>query len=230
MQNHSKDIFEITKKNPTQKKVEDSNFFLSTDGLIFSNIKKPTNERTKRLNDYDFNLLKEDAYKDVSDDLFKLEYKISRTAEEIKAYEAQIQAAKDINDFELIKEYEEQYKLAKEDYESLIAIYNDKSFSAKVSDGISNLFGEQFKQNYNAIQNKLNGFSEKIIEKLPKQFSAIIKLKKSLNKLENISRSVDELMSMNIPYGENINKYDQLSKYIIKANSIQSELSRFIKK
>lgn len=230
MQNNSKDIFETTSKTSVQKKVDNSNFFLSDDGLIFDSIKKTTSERAKRLNDYDFNLLKEDAYKDVSDDLFKLEYKITRTADEIKSYEAQIQAAIDINDLDLINELQTRYEHAKEDYESLVAIYNDKSISARVSDGILSLFGENLKRNYKDVQCKLNTFTEKFIEKLPKQFSSIIELKKSLSKLENINKSVDELISMNIPYGENINKYDQLSKYIIKANSIQSELSKFIKK
>ena len=72
--------------------------------------------------------------------------------------------------------------------------------------------------------------SEKIVEKLPAPFSKIFELKKSLTKLENINKSVDELMRLNIPYGENINKYEQLSRYIIKANSIQSEISNYIKK
>lgn len=230
MQNHSKDIFETTSKTSAQKKNDNSNFFLADDSLVFDSIKKTTNERAKRLNDYDFNLLKEDAYKDVSDDLFKLEYRIARTTEEIKSYDAQIQAAKDINDLELIEELQKRRIIAKEDYESLVAIYNDKSISARVSEGLLSLFGEKIKINYKNFQNKFYSLSEKFIEKLPKHFSSIIELKKSLNKLENINRSVDELISMNIPYGENINKYDQLSKYIIKANSIQNELSRFVKK
>lgn len=40
-------------------------------------------EPVRRLNDYDYNILREDAYKDVSDELFKLEYKISRLEEEL---------------------------------------------------------------------------------------------------------------------------------------------------
>ena len=229
MQKHSKDIFEATNKISAQKKVENSNFFLADDSAVFDTIKK-ANNRPKRLNDYDFNLLKEDAYKDVSDDLFKLEYKIARTAEEIKSFEVQIQAASDINDVDLIKDLQNRYNLAKEDYESLVAIYNDKSISARVSEGILSLFGEKIKGNYKSVQNIFYNLSEKVIEKLPKQFSSIIELKKSLNKLENINKSVDELISMNIPYGENLNKYDQLSKYIVKANAIQGELSKIIKK
>ena len=48
--------------------------------------------------------------------------------------------------------------------------------------------------------------------------------------LENINKSVDELVSLNIPYGESLSKYEQLSKYIIKANSIQAQISNHLKK
>ena len=120
--------------------------------------------------------------------------------------------------------------LLEEDKEALIAIYNDKSFSAKISDKILNVFGGKIRSNIETFQSRLSSFSESFLSKLPKQFSSIIELKKTLAKLENLNKSVDELVSLNIPYGENINKYEQLSKYIIKANSIQAEISRYIKK
>jgi viroplasmin and RNaseH domain-containing protein len=44
-----------------------------------------------------------------------------------------------------------------------------------------------------------------------------------------INRSVDELMSMNVSHFENINKYEQLSKYIIRANSIQAEINHYLR-
>ena len=65
---------------------------------------------------------------------------------------------------------------------------------------------------------------------MPRQFVSLVELKKSLDKLENINKSVDELIAMNIPYGENNDKYRQLSSYIIKANSIQSEIVKNMKK
>ena len=55
-----------------------------------------SSETARRLNDYDFNLLKEDAYKDVSDDIFKLEYKISRMEEDLKSTDAQLVSAQEI--------------------------------------------------------------------------------------------------------------------------------------
>lgn len=216
MNRNNSDRFEISKQNPFEEK---DNFFLMDDPL------EPKMVSSRRLNDYDFNLLKEDAYKDVSDDLFKLEYKISKIEDEIKSYDAQILSAKEIHDYELVGTLTARRRIAQEDYDALVEVYNEKSLSAKISDGIS----MKFKSGFNGIKSGVDTIIENIASKLPKRFSSVFELRKSLAKLENISKSVDELVNLNIPYGEQIDKYEQLSKYIIKANSIQNEISRFIK-
>ena len=94
MKKNNADTFEIFKTNNSFN----DNFFLKEESPKLQSHNQTISEPAKRLNDYDFNLLKEDAYKDVSDDLFKLEYKISRTENDIKNFELQIQAAKDIHD------------------------------------------------------------------------------------------------------------------------------------
>lgn len=233
MKKNRTDFFEQTSstQKTTEQEWESSNFFLQEDRDFLFPQNTTTSEPIRRLNDYDFNLLREDAYKDVSDDLFKLEYKISKTEKEIKSLKDQIQAAIDIGDDNLIKELSNLLQNLNEDYEALLAIYNNKSISAKLSDKIWGMICKRFKsENLSVFQKNLKQYTDLIISKLPKQISSIIELKKSLNKLENINKSVDELVNLNIPYGENINKYEQLSRYIIKANSIQSEISRYIKK
>lgn len=225
MKKNNTDTFEGIKSSI----YSDNNFFLMEETPELQNNFISTAESARRLNDYDFNLLREDAYKDVSDDLFKLEYKISKTENEIKAIDAQLQSAKEIGDSILIEDLNRRKDTLEEDYEALVAMYNDKSLSAKISDKLLNIFGGKIRNNLKIFQIEMSKASEKFISKLPKQFSSIIELRKSLTKLENLNKSVNELMSMNIPYGENINKYEQLSKYIIKANSIQSEISSYIK-
>lgn len=222
MNKNNGDIFEVSGIN--QHFVENNNNFFLSENPSQPNYQELV-EPTRRLNDYDFNLLKEDAYKDVSDDLFKMEYKIARIEEDIKAIELQIQAAKDIQDYELAGELSGRLLILKEDYEALVAIYKEKSISAR----LTNILGDKLKPKITAFQEKVSIFSEIVLSKLPKKFSSILELKKSLQKLENINRSVDELVSLNIPYGENIDKYEQLSKYIIKANAIQNNISKFVK-
>ena len=175
------------------------------------------------MNDYDFNILRDNAYKDVTDEVFKLEYKIAKAQNDIEEYDAKIQAAKEIRDFNLAETLFDKKKIVQEDLKALIEIYNDKSLSSKITSGIASKF--KINNNKNFIERIL----EKFISKLPKQFSSILEIKQSLSKLKNISKNVDELISMQIPYGEASAKYDQLSKYIVKANIIQSELSKFVK-
>ena len=98
MQNNNSDIFESTKKDIfNYQENKNENFFLdSYAGQPIRFNTKP--EISRRLNDYDSNLLEEDAYKDVADETFKLEYKISKIEEELKYVNSQINAAKDISD------------------------------------------------------------------------------------------------------------------------------------
>ncbi len=183
----------------------------------------------RRLNDYDFNILKDGAYKDINDDVFKLEYKISKTEEEINALKSQISAAYEINDLYKVEELNNKLLYLNDEYKNLLAIYNEKTLSAKIADFSSNIINKIFgKKNKNLEDNPKN-LTDIIISKLPKKISSILKVKKSLNLLENINKSVDELVTMTIPYGENVDKYKQLSKYIIKANSIHSEISSYLK-
>jgi len=226
MQKNNSDKFEAFIKEPVS--INNDNFFLMDESPVFQSSNKQISEPTRRLNDYDFNLLKEDAYKDVTDDLFKLEYKISRLEDEIGVLESQIQAAFDIQDENLIDELINRKALMEEEYEALVLMYKDKSFSAKISGGISNIFGENLKSKIIAIKQNFSSVSEIILSKMPKRFSSVVELKRSLAKLENINKSVDELVRLNIPYGENIDKYDQLSKYIVKANNIQCEISKYM--
>ena len=65
---------------------------------------------------------------------------------------------------------------------------------------------------------------------MPKHFLTLLKLRKTLNTLENLNQSVSELISLNTPYVEQFSKYDKLSKYIIKANSIHANISQDIRK
>lgn len=222
MGRNNSDRFEVSGINPFSD-AEHENFFLAEGARILPP------EPMRRLNDYDSHLLEEDAYKEVSDDFFKLEYKIARIEEELKELDNRIQSARDIYDYNQIESLSERKTQLKAERENLVKMYNDMSLPAKISDGILNLFGNKFKNNLSVLQKAINSFSEACISKMPKKFASAIELKKSLSKLESINKNVDELIGMNIPYGENIDKYEQLSKYIIRANSIQSNISKFIK-
>lgn len=224
MRKNNSDTFEGINKN-----ISNSNNFFINQSRTASGSMFYVQEPTRRLNDYDSKLLEEDAYKDVNDDAFKIEYKLFKLEEELKALDSQIQAAKDIGESDLAEQFFIRKISIERDYQNLIETYNNRSFSTKVSDSILGVFNTTSKRHN---KNKISKFSKlynSLLEKLPKKILSLLELKNSLNKLENINKSVDDLMTMNIPYGENYNKYEQLSKYIIKANSIQSKISRNLK-
>ncbi len=222
------DKFEISQDSSIIKNNNSDNFF-NDSSYKFDFKQKNASEPVRRLNDYDFNLLREDAYKDVTDDVFKLEYKIAKTEDELKLLDSQIITAKEIADEKVLEELYSRKSQVLDDYEALIALYNDKSISTKIIDFVSKIFGVKVKNIFSDFNKNLTDISYGILSKLPGRFSSILEIKKSLNKLENINRSVDELMSMNVSHYENINKYDQLSKYIIRANSIQAEINHYLR-
>lgn len=220
-------MFINNNENPFGNKLQDDdNFFLQPEEIRPINVQT---EPQRRLNDYDYNILKEDAYKDVTDEIFKLEYKISKTEEELKSIEDEIQAAKDVRDFNKVEFLFNRKKQLQEDLNGLIEIYNDTSLSAKISGGITNMLSPKVKENFSGIKKLFGIFSDALISKLPKRFSSALELKKSLAKLENINKSVDELMTMQTPYGEAIDKYEKLTKYITRANTIQAQISKSLK-
>lgn len=221
-----KDTFVSTKNNIPKNQpdnVDDNNFFTQTDKDSLFNIMP--SEPSRRLNDYDYNILKEGAYRDVDDEIFKLEYKIAKTEEEIKELEEQILSANEIYDYYLADNLTARKTKLEDELRTLTQIYKEASISAKISGG----FASKIKKDLSPIRKTVNALTDFVISKLPGKFSSILSVRQSLKKLENINRSVDDLMKYQYPYGEAGEKYEQLSKYIAKANSIQSEIYKFMK-
>jgi len=48
----------------------------------------------------------------------------------------------------------------------------------------------------------------------------------SLERLTEINKSVDELIEMNVPYGEKKENYEKLTQYLAQANQIHSQISK----
>ena len=201
---------------------DNNNFFLHSDGGAIR-ISQP--EPVRHLNDYDSNILQEGAYKDVSDEVLKLEYKIARAENEINEITKQIQLAEEIKDNTLANNLYTKKIQWENDLKELTNEYKNVSISAKISGG----FSSKIKDNFANTKSLISMIGETLLSKLPGKLSSIMEIRNSLNKLENINKSVDELMAVQYPYGEAGDKYEQLSKYIARANTIQTEISKFIK-
>ena len=201
---------------------EEDNFFVQG-GIPMHNVAQ--SEPLRHLNDYDSNILKEGAYRDVSDEIFKLEYKISRIEDELSELDKQIQTAGEIHDYYLSDTLKSRKVQLQEDLNILTDIYKEASLSAKISGGLTSKIRDKLISTGDII----GGYFQRIMSKLPWKLSSVFEIRNSLSKLENINKSVDELMKSRYPYGEAVEKYEQLSRYIARANSIQSEIYKFMK-
>ena len=196
--------------------------FFSKSASIFDNDTSPI----RHLNDFDSDILQKDAYKEVKDDILKIEYKINSVENDIKELDNKIQLAYDVNDFAQVKDLTERKVQLNKRLKELMETYDGASLSAKISGGIT----ANIKESLGGIKNFLGDITLNVLSKVPGKLSTFAELRSALKKLENINKSVDELMSLQIPYGESAEKYAQLSSYITKANNISSQISRHFSK
>ena len=202
--------------------MKEKNFFISNNDYL----PVTTSESYRRMNDYDYNILPNIAYKSVGNEYLQLEYQISLIEKELKILNNQIQVSRDINDYDKVEAFLLRKEFLENKREDLLNRYNSKSLSAKVSDTLVSFFTPNIRSSFSEIKSKMFNITNHILSKLPKRFLSIIDMQQSLNKLENINKSIDELISMQTPYGEASEKYTQLSKYIVKANSLHSKISK----
>lgn len=202
---------------------DENNFFMQNE--ISPIAKLPQFESGRHINDYDFNILREDAYKDVNDEVFKLEYKIAKIENELNEVNKQIQMAYEIRDSFSSEQLITRKNQLTQELSDLTELYKEASLSAKISGGLTSKIRDRFV----AAAESISNFVLFLLSKLPGKISSVIEVRQSLTKLENINKSVDELMKSRYPYGEASEKYEQLSKYIARANSIQSEIYSFMK-
>lgn len=191
---------------------------------------EPTHTPINRLNGLDSTLLEKEAYRDIDDDAFKIEYKIEQLESDLKILDKQIASAEALNDTEKVdmltmKKHSIEYQL-----NDLYKIYQGADITRRLTGNLTslmkpkkNVFSE-FKQNVSDFINN------KILAKISKRFNSGRDLKTALNKLQNINQNVDELVSLQAPYGEKEEKYDRLTKYLTKANTIQYQISKELSK
>lgn len=178
-----------------------------------------------RLNDYDSNLLSEGAYKKLDNELFKLEYKIGRLEKRVKALSSQLEVANTVDDSDKIQFLRLKKSQCESELNKLYELYRSQSLPSNLSEHV--ISGVLF------IPEKLVELSKFLVKKLnlskllgftPKQAKS--NFYDALLALENINKNVDELVSLRAPYGESVERYEQLLNYLNKANKIQAQISK----
>ena len=215
--------FSQQKTNPFESAGESYEFnFESEDSDFMPEMK----DSEYRLNDYDSNLLSEGAYKNLDNEILKLEYKIGRMEKKIKALDSQLEMTNALGDIKKSEFLLSKKAQCESELETLYRLYRSQSLPSDLSERIINLFlfvPRKMVELIGIIRRKMNS---SIVSRVVKGKSKS-NFQNALIALENINKNVDELVSLRTPYGESAERYEQLQEYLNKANRIQSQISKF---
>lgn len=180
------------------------------------------NNENIRLNDYDLNIMEEYAYKDLKDEVLKLECNITALENKLEKLNLEISSLEGLNQGVYLSDLKFKRDLIKTELANLQKKYENMSFSNGLSYRLSKFFSKLGKGNIFQI------FSEFLIRyilpKCSKKFKYTVLIKDALNSLNTINSSVDELIKMQTPYGEENYRYEQLTAFLNKANYLHSQI------
>lgn len=202
----------------------DENFFMTT-----SNNHQEEQQKQVvglRINDYDSSILENNAYQLLSDDMFKLEHKIGILENTLSKLNSEITALQSLGAAIQISELLERKEKIEQELAQLNKKYSEFGLSAKISGQIASAVDFTSKKRGNVFFKIRNFVSKKILAKVSKKIHLNQSMKEALDNLCNINSGVDELIKMQIPYGETAKRYEKLTAYLNKANSIHAQISR----
>lgn len=201
------------------------NFFASGQN---NNPQPESQQSSVRINDFDSNILEENAYQEIADDVFKIEHKIEMLENILLKINNEVTALKSLGAQIQITDLIDR----KKKIESTLSELNDKylklGLGAKFSGQIANAVGQKNNNKLSYLSKFRKFLSKNVISKISKKFDYKETMKDALENLSNINSSVDELINMKTPYGETVARYEKLTAYLNKANVIHSRIAKNI--
>ncbi len=179
-----------------------------------------------RLNALDSSLLEDSAYRNIDDETFKTEYRIDRLESELNIITKQLVSAQKLNDTKKVDIMTMKKHSIENELNQLYGSYKGTGITGKLTNGATYLVSPKKNVFERAVETTSNFISDHVLSKISKKFSSGRDLQVALEKLQHINKNVTELVSNQAPYGESEEKYDQLSRYLTKANTIQYQVSR----
>lgn len=182
----------------------------------------------ERLNALDSTILINESYQNLDDEVFKKEYQIERLESAINSIDSEIKNAQAINDTQKVDVLVMRKHTMQQRLKELNNSYGDSDVTTKLSSNIAEFFNMKPTIITKAIDGCVDFVSEKILPKISKKYNSGRNIKTALNKLETLNKNVDELVTMQMPYGEADERYDMLSEYLNRANVIHFNISKTV--
>lgn len=202
----------------------EENFFASNQGS--KKEKKRQKTSATRINDYDSKLLEDNAYRDMPDEMFKIEHKLGILEETLSKIISEIETLESFGYAIQVTALKERKQRVEQELIELNKEYSRLGLSTKISGQIASAVDFTSKRKKGLFSRLKAIFPRKILAKISKKFNFNQFMKESLQNLSTINSSVDELVNIQIPYGETGTRYERLTAYLNKANVIHSKISR----
>ena len=203
----------------------EDNFF-ATNQNTQPQLPQNTSTPGSRLNDFDSDILENNAYQGISDETFKLEHKIGLLENTLTKLQNEIEALESLGYDIQISDLKERKRKVEQELIALNKKYAELGIGARLSGHIASAANFSSKKKTSSFSVIKNFIAKKIFAKISKTFDRNQLMKEALGNLSNINTSVDELINLKVPYGETINRYEKLTAYLNKANVIHSQISR----
>ena len=189
----------------------------------------PANTTTpaKRLNGYDSTILNQTKFDSTETEDLSIEYRIKEKESVLKDIESKIKIADNYgtqNEALGLKAKRQRI------LEELGTLRKQQMYSGRVLGEKKQLTHKSFKEKMPIIYKVQDFVSRQVLAKVSKKINSVVTLSDSLEQLSEISKSVDELIDINIPYGEKVQNYEKLTEYLNQANIIHAKISKSLGK
>lgn len=179
-----------------------------------------------RLNSMDSSMLEDAAYNVLDDIELKLEKKIEKIEAAIRALNEKIIVADTIQDDATKKELLKQKKILLQNREVLLVQYKSQNSETFMVSVLTELFKLPKKIRKN-IRKSFKKFLR--TSKLMQHFTPLVRsltVRDTLGRLNKINKSVDELVNMKVPFGEQEERYETLVTHLSRAGALHSQIMR----
>lgn len=178
----------------------------------------------KRLNGYDSAILNQTNFGSAEEnEELSIDYRIKEKEALVKDLDAKIKVADNYGtQNEALGLKAKKQRIMQE----LDVLRKQQLYGGRVLGENNKVFHDEFKQKMPVIYKVQSFISRQILAKVSKKVNSVVTLSDSLEQLSQISKSVDELVDMNVPYGEKVQNYEKLTEYLNQANMIHSKISK----
>ncbi len=183
----------------------------------------------KRLNAYDSTMLEDAAYNVLDDTELKLEKRIEKIEANLKDINEKIIVAETIKDVPALEELNLQKKILLQNLENVKIEYNSKNIDTKMTSVLVKVldFPQKFK---NKLTKQLKILFRR--SKFIRNFTPFVRsmmVRDTIGRLDKINKSVDELVKMRVPFGEQEARYETLVNHLSRAGVLHSQILKELK-